>query len=205
MIKKGDIMRQKISVLVALAVAIGFSLYTGFMGIKDLVDTGSVESAKVTGAKEIVDLERRFYGIPVGHQHYFLTVNDDGEAYIVMADTKWGEKNFDDDGLAINKDGCKVKGLVKEVDKDIESEISSQERLAGILAKLTYPIGELNYIDVHYVRTSVLRIVAALVSLVIVAAGVFLLRCDLFDNKLIKALYFIIALVDFVWALTLIQ
>lgn len=166
-----------------LVMAIALAAF-GFFGIRTLVRKSgmttqdaergfTLEAGKWTQFQAFYATDGAVYKhsvnfIPTAYEYYFYVFSKDGSSYaVVRADKKWCEKNFDENGVAIDKNGVTVTGYVRSADYKVKEEVSRQfEEAKGIVGRSFRGSPSL-FVDTIATRLSIYEVVICFLPVVV--------------------------------------
>lgn len=147
--------------LVVLALCLLFLIVTGAMSLlkngsvsPDAAERGDVCEFTALYAGEVLEMKHSVNFIPVGKEHYYLAISEDGVVrFLVRAKPSWIKKNFGGSGFAISS-GVTVKGRVTRVEYEMIKEINNLNTKLEQNETLSTNF----YIDARYREFGLLRI-----------------------------------------------
>ncbi len=176
---RGRLASYVIIIVFALAFCIsciagGISDLSAKSAPKELAFKGDVIEYDAYYAQEVWVISHRLFGfIPTRKEYFYLTASEDGaEQYLVLASKRWLEDNFDSEGLARGDDVHITALLRRTAPKNglYTSEINDW------LSDIDVSINENLYADSNYKTVGVLKIVVAVLTLVVAALIITILR-----------------------------
>ncbi len=138
-----------------LAIAILFIAGIGFVvsGVSQMIKKGNdvdleellsddiekgmyVDGEVFFATEEYLSIEHTVNSIPIGTDHFYFVFNKDLDVCIsYRGDKEWFD-NFNSYGMS--EDGVEIKGLIKKMDSEAESEIDSAMRILGGTVDTSY-------------------------------------------------------------------
>ncbi len=141
---------------------------------KEIAFKGDVIEYDAYYAQEVWIISHKLFGfIPTRKEYFYLTASEDGaEQYLVLASKRWFEDNFDSDGLA-RGDDVHITALLRRT--ALKNGLYTGE-INDWLSAIDVSINENLYADINYKTVGVLKIAAAVLTLVVAALIITILR-----------------------------
>ena len=177
--------RKSHPILIAV-IFLGLALLFIITGVKDLfmgrsvsldefLSSGAEKGDRVEGvvhycAGEYYEIKHSLnYLIPTGYEHYYIVYSDDLSTAVTVR--SWGKFKDKFTGLN-NEEGVKIKGVVRELDREVKNELDGQLPPDG----LTQKVERYYYIDDLSPFYGVLKLFEGIYTLAVMAAIVVLVK-----------------------------
>lgn len=115
--------------------------------------TGDIEAC----SNEFYTVDHKMNGlIPTGKEHYYIVFMTTGECFVIRANNRWYEKNFDiDTFLPKNGDSVKLEGYVRRIDSKFTREIQD------VVSQVSYGYKPTYYVDTIAMRYGIFLMILA--------------------------------------------
>lgn len=121
--------------------------------------------------------------IPTGTEYYYAVFTDDASGMmIIRADKNWYSRNFDDEGVAKDEDGCLVTGFVRSTPDGTDRTFRLYRDKLQQSYKITISLQADHFVDTIAVKISILQIIIGVIPFL---AGIIFLVC--FKTGLVDA------------------
>ncbi|MDE6730336.1 MAG: hypothetical protein K2J71_06125 [Oscillospiraceae bacterium] len=186
------------TILVAIVIVL-LSGYLAVTAVMDLTNKQDLQTVNLVFGTEFLEIEHSINGlIPIGTDYYYLGIDEDYNAYTILAGKHWEEENFSDfDPDSEDYKIVEITGLVKKIsDYDVSREIQStaEEELADMF----FPLGATQCLELNYIKDAWMRLLAGVLLLIISIVGFAARKLEIQTPKIATIIFSVVLILEMI-------